>query len=54
MGLETLIAEDASGQRAMDAWAIKDDRMVVEPILGRLTGTRGWTVTWAVGAIALR
>jgi hypothetical protein len=42
--LKTVIAEDASGSRAMGAWAIHETRMKVER---RAAGPRdGWTVTW--------
>jgi hypothetical protein len=42
--LKTVIAEDAAGTRAMEAWAVHETRMKVER---RLAGTReGWTVTW--------
>ena len=42
--LKTVIAEDATGSRAMAAWAVHESRMKVEQ---RLAGTReGWTVTW--------
>src|SRR5436305_12899614 len=44
--LKTVIAQDARGARSMDAWAIKESRMVVEPIVGVASGARGWTVTW--------
>ncbi len=44
--LKTVIAEDEAGGRSMDAWAIREARMVAEPIAGRLSGARGWTVTW--------
>ena len=44
--LKTVIAEDGSGGRSMDAWAIREARMVVEPIVGRLSGASGWTVSW--------
>jgi dihydroorotate dehydrogenase len=44
--LKTVIAEDAGGGRSMEAWAIKESRMVAEPIVGRETGERGWTVSW--------
>jgi len=43
--LKTVIAEDASGERTMQAWAIREARMVVEPITGR-SGESGWTVSW--------
>jgi hypothetical protein len=44
--LKTVIAEDAHGGRSMDAWAIKETRMVAEPIVGRTSGARGWTISW--------
>lgn len=44
--LKTVIAEDAAGVRSMDAWAIKESRMVAEPIVGRESGESGWTITW--------
>jgi hypothetical protein len=44
--LKTVIAQDAEGRRTMDAWAIKEARMVAEPIVGRATGAPGWTVSW--------
>jgi hypothetical protein len=43
--LKTVIAEDASGSRAMDAWAIHETRMRVEK-LHSASGLDGWTVTW--------
>jgi hypothetical protein len=43
--LKTVIAEDAAGQRAMDAWAIHETRMRVEK-MGSASGVEGWTVTW--------
>ncbi len=43
--LKTVIAEDESGGRAMQDWAVQESRMVVEPITGQ-SGTRGWTVSW--------
>ncbi|HEX5385784.1 MAG TPA: hypothetical protein VFW66_03700 [Gemmatimonadales bacterium] len=43
--LKTVIAEDPSGARAMDAWAIHETRMRVEPRRAR-DGREGWTVTW--------
>jgi hypothetical protein len=43
--LKTVIAQDASGEQSMDAWAIREARMDVETILGQ-TGEPGWTVTW--------
>jgi hypothetical protein len=42
--LKTVIAEDAAGSRAMEAWAVHETRMKVER---RSSGSReGWTVTW--------
>jgi hypothetical protein len=43
--LKTVIAEDADGNRSMQAWAIPVTRMKVERIRGK-DGTEGWTVTW--------
>lgn len=43
--LKTVIAQDDSGERTMQAWAVREARMVVEPIVGR-SGESGWTVTW--------
>ncbi len=43
--LKTVIAEDAAGQRRMDAWAIHETRMRVEPVHSA-SGLDGWTVTW--------
>lgn len=44
--LKTVIAENGQGHRGMEAWAVKDTRMKVEPITGKETGDRGWNVTW--------
>ncbi len=44
--LKTVIAQDASGTRAMSAWAIKESQMAVERIESALSGKKGWTVTW--------
>ena len=44
--LKTVIAQDAGGSRSMAAWAVKESRMAIEPIVGRETGASGWTVTW--------
>src|SRR3954447_7239470 len=44
--LKTVIAQDASGQQAMGAWAIRESKMVAEPIESPMTGARGWTITW--------
>ena len=44
--LKTVIAQDASGRQSMGAWAMKESRMVAEPITSPLTGARGWTITW--------
>src|SRR5919109_2598348 len=43
--LKTVIAEDATGARAMDAWAIHESRMKVERVRSA-SGLEGWTVTW--------
>lgn len=43
--LKTVIAEDASGARAMSAWAIHESRMKVEQVRSA-SGLEGWTVTW--------
>ena len=44
--LKTVIARDAAGVQSMSAWAIKESRMIVEPIRSPTTGANGWTVTW--------
>lgn len=41
-----MIAQDARGRQSMGAWAVKESRMVAEPITSPATGARGWTVTW--------
>jgi hypothetical protein len=43
--LKTVIAEDAAGVRAMDAWAIHESRMKVEKVRSA-SGLEGWTITW--------
>jgi hypothetical protein len=43
--LKTAIAEDASGERAMGAWAIHETRMKVERRRSA-SGREGWTVSW--------
>jgi hypothetical protein len=43
--LKTVIAEDAAGLRAMDAWAVHETRMRVEQVHSA-SGLDGWTVTW--------
>lgn len=43
--LKTVIAQDESGDRSMEAWAIREARMVAERIHGR-SGEVGWTITW--------
>jgi hypothetical protein len=43
--LKTVIAEDAAGSRAMDAWAIHETRMRLEKVHSA-SGLDGWTVTW--------
>ena len=44
--LKTVIAQDRNGTQSMDAWAIRESRMLVEQTTGPLTGQSGWTVTW--------
>jgi dihydroorotate dehydrogenase len=44
--LKTVIARDAAGEQSMSAWAIRESRMLVEPITSPTTGATGWTVTW--------
>ncbi len=44
--LKTVIARDPAGQQSMSAWAIRESRMLVEPISSPTTGAQGWTVTW--------
>lgn len=43
--LKTVIAEDDAGGRSMGDWAVRESRMIVEPIVGR-SGAKGWTATW--------
>lgn len=43
--LKTVIAEDASGEQTMKAWAIPESRMLAEPIVGQ-SGESGWTISW--------
>ena len=43
--LKTVIAEDATGARSMEAWTVRDTRMHVEERLST-SGRTGWTVTW--------
>jgi hypothetical protein len=43
--LKTVIAQDASGEQSMRAWAIHESRMSVERIRSK-SGRIGWTVTW--------
>jgi hypothetical protein len=43
--LKTVIGEDASGRRAMEAWAIHETKMRVEQRVSA-SGKPGWTVTW--------
>ena len=45
MVLKTVIAENSSGGRTMDAWTKRATRMKVER-LASATGEEGWTVTW--------
>jgi len=44
--LKTVIAQDDQGRQTMSAWAVKETQMLAEPIQSRLTGARGWTITW--------
>ncbi|TWU11905.1 Dihydroorotate dehydrogenase [Symmachiella macrocystis] len=43
--LKTVIAQDETGAQTMGEWAVKESRMVVEPITGQ-SGETGWTVSW--------
>jgi hypothetical protein len=43
--LKTVIAQDETGRQAMKAWAIKESRMVAEPVVGK-SGEQGWTISW--------
>ncbi len=43
--LKTVIAEDESGSRSMDAWTLRETRMKVEHRVST-AGDSGWTVTW--------
>lgn len=43
--LKTVIARDATGSQTMKDWAVRESRMVAEPILGR-SGESGWTISW--------
>lgn len=43
--LKTVIAQDETGQQMMEAWAIREARMLAEPIVGR-SGETGWTISW--------
>lgn len=43
--LKTLVAEEASGARSMEAWAVHETRMRVERRRSG-DGREGWTVTW--------
>lgn len=42
--LKTVIAEDATGEKSMGAWAVHETRMKVER--RRSADREGWTVTW--------
>lgn len=47
--LKTVIAQDATGEQSMKAWAIPATKMTVEEIVGTregVAGEPGWTVTW--------
>ena len=43
--LKTLIAEDETGGQSMNAWAIKESKMLAERIRGQ-AGEEGWTISW--------
>ena len=43
--LKTVIAQDETGARMMQDWAIKETKMLVEEITGK-SGEKGFTVTW--------
>ncbi|MCH7988109.1 MAG: hypothetical protein IID46_03045 [Planctomycetes bacterium] len=43
--LKTVIAQDETGSQSMEAWAIKESRMVAEPVVGK-SGEQGWTISW--------
>jgi len=43
--LKTVIAQDESGTQMMRDWAIKESRMLAEPISGQ-SGETGWTISW--------
>lgn len=43
--LKTVIAQDETGSRSMDAWALHETRMTVEQRRSA-SGRDGWTVTW--------
>ena len=42
--LKTVIAEEASGERSMEDWTVRETRMKVER--RSAAGREGWTVTW--------
>ena len=44
--LKTVIAQDAKGNQAMSAWAIKESQMSLERIKSVESAEEGWTVTW--------
>ena len=43
--LKTVIAQDETGDRSMQEWAVPESRMVAERIVGQ-TGEEGWTISW--------
>jgi hypothetical protein len=43
--LKTVIAQDETGSRSMQAWAVPESRMVAERIVGQ-GGEEGWTISW--------
>ena len=44
--LKTVIAQDAKGNQAMSAWAIKESQMSLDRIKSVDSAEEGWTVTW--------
>ncbi len=44
--LKTVIAQDANGNQAMSAWAIKESKLSLERIKSADSAEEGWTVTW--------
>ena len=48
--LKTVIAQDAAGRQSMAAWAIRESRMVAEPIVGRAPARRAGRSPGRAGA----